>query len=73
MDTLCVKVYSNNQTGDCFAVGFGQFFGVDWIHVESGESSPVQDFHWEEYAKMEYYRMLARALEHAKSMDKVYS
>ena len=31
------------------------------------------DSQWKEYAKMEYYKMLARALEHAKSMDKVYS
>ena len=71
-DTLCVKVYSNNQTGHYFAVGFGQFFGVDWIHVESGESS-LQDSHRKEYAEMEYYKMLARALEHARSMDKAYS
>ena len=53
-------------------MGFGQFFGVDWIHVESGESS-LWDSHWKEYAETEYYKMLARALEHARSMDKAYS
>ena len=72
MDTLFVKVYSNNQTGDYFAVGFGQLFTTDWIHVESGGSS-LWDSDWKEYAEMEYYKMLARALEHASSMYEVYS
>ena len=69
MDTLCIKVYSNNQTGDCFAVGFGQIFGKDWIHVESWESS-LWDSHWKEYAKHKYSAMLAQAPEHAWSMNK---
>ena len=71
-DPLCVKVYFNDETCDCFAVGFGQLFGKDWIHVESGKSSPW-DFFWKEYAKHEYSKMLARAPEHARSMDKAYS
>ena len=71
-DPLCVKVYSNDETCDCFAVGFGQFFGKDWIHIESGESS-LSCSDWKEYAETEYYKMLARALEHARSMDKAYS
>ena len=60
---LCVKVYSNDETGDCFAVGFGQFLGKGWIHVESG----TWDFLWEEC------NMLARAPEYARSMDKTRS
>jgi len=71
-DPLCVKFYSNNETGHCFVIGFGQFFGKDWIHVES--ASP---FLWEsvceEYAREEYNRMLARAPEHVRSMDKARS
>ena len=69
-DTLCIKVYSNNQTGDCFAVGFGQFFGNDWIHVISEESGT-----WDstEYAQEGCDKMLARAQEHARSMDRRYS
>ena len=69
-DTLCVKVYSNNQTSDWFAAGFGQFSGKDWIHVQSGI---VQDFLKKEGAKYEYNNMLARAPEHAQSMDKAPS
>jgi len=35
-DPLCVKFYSsNNQTRHRFSVGLGQFFGKDWVHVES--------------------------------------
>ena len=71
-DTLCVKVYSNNQTGHCFAVGFGQFLGKDWIHVES-DPSLVQDSLWKEYAQQEYNRMLARAPEYVRSMHKAHS
>ena len=70
MDTLCVKVYSNNQTGDCFAVGFGQFFGKGWTHVVS-EASDMWDSM--EYAQDGYDKMLARAPEHARSMDKARS
>ena len=69
-DTLCVKVYSNDDTGDCFAVGFGQFFGKDWIHVQSGI---VRDFLKKEGAKYEYNNMLARAPEYVQSMDKAPS
>ena len=65
-DTLCVKVYSNSQTGDYFAVGFGQFFGKDWIHVQSAMRGTLR----EEGARYEYNNMLARAPEYAQSMDK---
>jgi len=71
-DTLCIKVYSNNQTGHCFAVGFGQFLGKDWIHVES-DSSLARDSFWKEYAQEEYEKMLARAPEYAQSMNKARS
>ena len=68
-DPLCVKVYSNHKTCACFAVGFGQFFGKDWIHVESDMS----DYFWEEDVRDKYNNMLARAPEHARSMDKARS
>ena len=71
-DTLCIKVYSNNQTGDCFAVGFGQFFGNDWIHVVS-EGSAAGDSFWKEYAQVEYNKMLASAPGHALSLYKARS
>ena len=72
MDTLCVKVYSNNQTGHCFAVGFGQFIGNDWIHVVSVESDAEDPF-WKEYAQVEYNKMLASAPGHTLSMYKARS
>ena len=71
-DPLCVKVYSNDESCGFFAVGFGQSFGKDWIHVESGKSS-LLDSHWKKYTEMEYYKMLARAPEHARSMDEACS
>ena len=71
-ETLCVKIYSNNQTGDYFVVGFGQFFGNDWIHVESDYLRVLNPF-WKEYAQNEYVKMLARVPEHAQSMDKARS
>jgi len=67
-DPLCVKVYSNDQTGDCFAVGFGRFFGKDWIHVvPSGYDM------WNCDIVEKYNGMLADAPEHARSMDKARS
>ena len=96
-DTLRVKVYSNDQTGQRFAVGFGQFFGKGWIHVESEESGTwdlmeyakeedtkgedtggeytkeCAEQHAKQYAKAQYDKMLARAPEHARSMDKARS
>jgi len=59
-DPLCVKVYS--KADHCFAVGFGQCFGQDWIHVVASVYS------WGAYDKI-----LARAPEHAHSMDKARS
>ena len=74
-DTLCVKVYSNNQTSHCFAVGFGQFLSKNWIHVESEESCTWDstEYYAEQYAQEQYHKMLARAPEHARSMDKARS
>ena len=70
-DTLCIKVYSNNQTGGCFAVGFGQFIGKHWIHVVAEESGTWDSV---EYAQEGYDKMLARAPEHARSLHgKVHS
>ena len=68
MDTLCVKVYSNNQTGHCFAVGFGQFFGMDWIHVVSQEYGLWDSM---EYAQDACEKMLARAPKHLESLEEV--
>ena len=34
-DPLCIKVYSDSQSGCRFAVGIGQCFGQDWIHFVS--------------------------------------
>ena len=72
-DPLCVKVYSNADTGDCFAVGFGQFFGKDWIHVEFDKDDTWDYLSKEKFAMNEYNNMLARAPEHAQSMDKAHS
>ena len=63
-------------------MGFGQFFGKNWIHVVSGQSGTwgstkcTEEWveqHAEVYAKEQYDEMLARAPEHARSMDKARS
>jgi len=69
---LCIKVYSNDETGDYFAVGFGQFFGKDWIHVKSDEYRIWESF-YEEFAQEECHHMLASAPDHVRSMDKARS
>ena len=58
---LCVKGYSCRQ-GYHFAVGFGQSFGQDWIHVICENSDTIS---WNIYDLM-----LERAPEHAQSMKK---
>jgi len=87
-DTLCIKVYSYDQTGHCFAVGVGQFFGKGWLHVESEEydtwdsmeyakeedtKEECAEQHAKHYAEAQYNKMLARAPEHARSMDRARS
>ena len=60
-DPLCVKRYSCRKKYQ-FAVGFGQCFGQNWIHVVCEESnSPLWSI---------YDPMLDRAPEHAQSMKK---
>ena len=75
---LCVKVYSNDQTGDYIAVGFGQCFGKDWVNVEyvkSGTWNPLfsKELTMELFPKEKYNDMLAEAPEHMRSMDKARS
>ncbi|KAL4066286.1 heterokaryon incompatibility protein-domain-containing protein [Scleroderma yunnanense] len=63
---LCVKVYSDEQAGCRFAVGIGQSFGQDWIHVAFEEHANGHS--WEKYAKEEHNNMLAKGREHGRSM-----
>ncbi|KAL4072751.1 heterokaryon incompatibility protein-domain-containing protein [Scleroderma yunnanense] len=72
---LCVKVYSDSQVNCHFAVGFGQCFGQDWIHFTYKKPSNIifGKCSWEDYAKEEYNKMLARGPEHARSMAKARS
>ena len=51
-----------------FAVGFGQCFGQNWIHVVCGEPDGSVSSLWTFYDPM-----LARAPEHAQSMKKACS
>ncbi|KAL4070199.1 hypothetical protein V8B97DRAFT_545361 [Scleroderma yunnanense] len=67
---LCVKVYSDSQAHCLFAVGFGQWFGEDWIHSLSKNTS---EYSWWNYAEEEYRKMLVRGPEHAQSMAEVRS
>ena len=64
-------------------MGFGQFFGKEWIHVESEESGtwhsteyseeePAEQ-HARQYAQEGYDKILARAPEHVRSLDKARS
>ena len=63
---LFVSVYSNPRANIRFAVGYGQCFGEDWVHVVS--EVPSEDnsgLSWEDYAEEEYRRMSLRGPEHA--------
>ncbi|KAL4075403.1 heterokaryon incompatibility protein-domain-containing protein [Scleroderma yunnanense] len=53
------------------AVGFGQCFGQDWIHVVHEKSSCEHP--WWVYAMETHMKMLVRGPEHAKSMAEVRS
>jgi len=55
----------------CFVIGFGQFFGKDWIHVQSDEYRICEAV--EDFAQEEYNNMLDRALDHVRSMDRAHS
>ena len=74
-DPLCVKVYCSSQANYRIAVGFGQTFGQDWIHVVSEEYDSISDWKhpWDSQAGEEYRKMLARAPCYAKFMDKALS
>ena len=61
-DPLCVKGYSCRQEYR-FAVGFGQCFGQNWVHVVCEEPDGLLRSLWSSYEPM-----LDRAPEHAQSM-----
>jgi len=66
-DPLCIKRYSCRQDY-YFAVGFGQCFGQNWIHVIRKEPDSPLDMLWSCYDIM-----LDCAPEHAQSMKKARS
>ena len=73
-DPLFIRVYTNNQAQCYFAVGLGQCFGQQWVHLDclellhSGVGSP-----WRDYAKKVYDKMLSRGPEHAYNIAWVVS
>ncbi|KAL4082154.1 heterokaryon incompatibility protein-domain-containing protein [Scleroderma yunnanense] len=64
-DPLCVKVYSDSQAHCVFAVGFGQCLSRDWIFIYE---TPTSEYSWEGHPIFQYYQMLLRGPEHARSM-----
>ena len=71
-DPICVKVYFDSQADCRFAVGFGQSFGKDWIHVVSEELTRRRPS-WESYALYEHHEMVCKSLDHAQTMNKARS
>ena len=70
-NSLCVKVYSDSLTNHHFAVGFGQAFGKDWIHVIFDEPNIIpQPSGW---LLDKYFEMWYRAPKHAPHMNKARS
>jgi len=61
---LDIKIYSEGQ-GNRFAVGFGHWFGQDWIHVDCEEPGAI--------LLIPYDLMLKRAPEYAQSLNKARS
>jgi len=63
---LCVKVYSDSQTNCRFAMGFGQCFGQDWVHILYEKPSSASNRHsWRNYAEEHYRKMIATGPDHA--------
>ena len=62
-NSLCNKIYSNGLTNHHFAMGLGQSFDKDWIHVISNES----------HTEAEYIAMLVGMPEHAQHINKAHS
>ena len=69
---LCVRTYAHRLANCHFSVGFGQCFGLVWIHVSPAERSKVFITSEEDNVKKEYNEMLLRGPEHAQSMAEVY-
>ena len=72
-DPLCVKVYYDSLTNHRLLVGFGHFFGMDWIHVVSDEPNIIPGLSWQDYTWQKYIGMLVRAPEHAHQMNRAHS
>ena len=66
IDPLCIKGYSCGQEYR-FAVGFGQCFGQNWVHVVCEEPDGLLRSLWSSYNPM-----LDRVPEHAQSMKKTH-
>ena len=72
--SLCVKFYSDSQNVCCFAVGFGQCLGQDWIHFSAGDGLPhYSGYSWKCHVEKEYEEMAVRGPEHARSMAEARS
>ena len=72
-DFLCVIVYSNSLTNHRFAVGLGQSFGKDWIHIVSDEHNTTPQPSWWYTGQVNYSEMMLRTPEYARRMNKVRS
>ena len=67
INPLCVKIYSDNQANR-FAVGLGQSFGKEWIHVISDDDPILQD-----PLEPFFSETLFTPTEHAQHMNKARS
>ncbi|KAL4074695.1 heterokaryon incompatibility protein-domain-containing protein [Scleroderma yunnanense] len=65
---LCIKFYCDSQADCRFAVGFGQYFGQDWINVVYEAHATTSVYSWQDYAIYKYEEMVVRGPEYAQSM-----
>jgi len=72
-DSLCIKIYSDSLSNHRFAVGLGQSFGKDWIHVVSDDSNMTPPPSFQDYTVHKYREMLVGMPEHAQHMNKASS
>ncbi|KAL4070122.1 heterokaryon incompatibility protein-domain-containing protein [Scleroderma yunnanense] len=66
IDPLCINVYSDHRNDCCFAVGFGQCLGQDWMHVFYEQ--PTEKGQLARDPSLAFFDMLSSGPDYAKSM-----
>ena len=72
-DPLCIIFYSDSLTNHRFAVGLGQSFGKDWIHVVCDEYNTTPQSSGRHSTKHICFHMMCKMPEYAQRMNEACS